>query len=193
MKTPRKALSAAMVVAAVTASVTMSPPASAAAVTIRIQYDYTTVVREMVGLAVCPTNQVLLSRSHRGDENGYTTYHCGWIFINDEQVQVHTANVWTPSQGLKESKSDFVAPPDQALVGRWHTGDENGLTKYETATLTWRGQPVRLINPVWSSWYKESKHASQAGYNQVMTGRTHNGDENGSTRYQYATVAFYES
>ncbi|MGW4642266.1 hypothetical protein ACWEN6_27385 [Sphaerisporangium sp. NPDC004334] len=187
MKTHTRMFSAAVVAAAAVATATMSAPASAAAVTIRVERAYAETVWEWNGQVTCPTNQVLTGRSHVGDENRPTTYYCGFIFINDEQVQVHLGD-WTPGQ--TESRSGYIAPTDQALVGRWHTGDENGKTSYRTAALYWQGRQVRLTSPTWTGEYKESNHITEAGYNQVMTGRTHSGDENGKTRYQYATVTF---
>ncbi len=32
------------------------------------------------------------------------------------------------------------------MVGRAHRGDENGVTTTYFALLTWRGQPVKLVN-----------------------------------------------
>ncbi|MEV8634711.1 hypothetical protein AB0395_23945 [Streptosporangium sp. NPDC051023] len=177
--------------AAALAAMTVASPASAesaaAAVTIKVERVYSESVLERRDAFTCPANQVLTGRSHVGDENKWTTYYCSWIFINGEQVEVHSGD-WTSSQ--RESKSSYTAPTDQALVGRWHTGDENGMTKYRTGALYWQGRQVRLTNLPWSGDYTESNHTVQAGYNQVMTGRSHNGDENGKTRYQYATVTF---
>ncbi|WP_344925343.1 hypothetical protein, partial [Streptosporangium carneum] len=147
---------------------------------------YTESLREWAGIQfTCPANQVLTGRSHYGDENAITTYHCSWIYINDQQVQVSLGD-W--DAGQKESSSRFTAPADHVLAGRWHTGDENGRTKYRVATLHWQGKQVRLTSPGWSGGLKESRHSWDAGSGQVMTGRSHSGDENGTTKYQYATV-----
>ncbi|MFF3441385.1 hypothetical protein [Streptosporangium sp. NPDC002721] len=189
MRIYSKAVPAALAAAAL-AVMTAATPASASsatAVTIRVERAYAEYVPEWNTNFTCPTNQVLTGRSHVGDENAWTTYHCSWIFINDEQVQVHLGD-WTPGQ--KESRSDYTAPLDQALVGRSHTGDENGTTRYRTATLYWQGQQVRLTGAAWTGSHKESNHTTNAGHNQVMTGRKHSGDENGKTWYQYSTVAF---
>ncbi|MEU6415037.1 hypothetical protein [Microbispora sp. NPDC046933] len=182
-----KAAPAVMAALAATAAVTVASPASAAAVTISVRQGYSETVREWADAFTCPTNQVLTGRSHYGDENAPTTYYCSWIFINGEQVQVHMGD-WTSAQ--KESRSSYIAPLDQVLVGRWHQDDENGPTRYRTAALYWQGRQVRLTGAYWTGEYKESSHGTQAGYNRVMTGRSHTGDENGKTRYQYATVTF---
>ncbi|MET7466615.1 hypothetical protein [Nonomuraea sp. NPDC005501] len=183
----QKALSAATAALAGLAAVTMAAPApaSASAVTIRVERGHTETVREWFDPFTCPTNMVLTGRSHHGDENNATTYYCSFIFVNDEQARVFVGD-WTPGQ--KESRSSYSAPADQALVGRWHTGDENGTTKYRPATISWQGRQVRLTDPLWTGEYKESSHTWQAEFNKVMVGRSHTGDENGRTKYQYATV-----
>ncbi|SNT43996.1 hypothetical protein SAMN05216276_104334 [Streptosporangium subroseum] len=194
MRTYSKAVSAAMAAAALTAVTTAFPAsaasasvASATAVTIRVERASSEEVPEWRSQFTCPTNQVLTGRTHVGDENSPTTYHCSWIFINDEQVRVNILD-WTP--GVKESKSTYVAPANWALVGRSHSGDENGLTRYRPATLFWQGRQVSLTGATWTGEYRESNHTTHAPYNQVMTGRLHTGDENGKTQYQYATVTF---
>ncbi|MER7130202.1 hypothetical protein [Streptosporangium saharense] len=188
-RTYGKAVPLAVAAAAVAATTVASPAsaASTAAVTIKVERIYQETVLERADAFSCPANQVLTGRSHIGDENAWTTYYCSWIFINGEQVEVHSGD-WTSTQ--RESKSSYSAPTDQALVGRWHTGDENGMTRYRTGALYWQGRQVRLTNLSWSGEYKESNHNVQAGYNRVLVGRSHSGDENGKTRYQYATVTF---
>ncbi len=191
MRTYSKVVLAATAAAAL-AALTVASPASAAsttttAVTIRVERAYSETVQEWNAQFTCPTNQVLTGRSHVGDENARTTYYCSWILINGEQVRVSLGD-W--SSGQKESRSSYTAPADQALVGRWHTGDENGTTRYRPATLSWQGRPVRLTGADWSTQYTESKHTYHADYNRVLIGRSHSGDENGKTRYQHALVTF---
>ncbi|MEU6415038.1 hypothetical protein [Microbispora sp. NPDC046933] len=186
MKTYPKAVLAGL--AAVTAATMASPApaASAETVTISVDENYSQTVWEPDGVQfTCPTDQVLTGRSHYGDENKQTTYYCSSIWINGERVQVRVLD-WSYAQ--RESSHVYMAPAGQALVGRWHQGDENGLTRYRPAQLFWQGRLVGLTGAGWTYAYKESKHTSKAGYNQVMTGRKHTGDENGSTLYQYATV-----
>ncbi|MFE1553185.1 hypothetical protein [Streptomyces sp. NPDC058718] len=148
---------------------------------------YTRTVRESAGTPVeCPESQVLIGRSHSGDENGNTTYYCGFILIDGELVQV-SGTTWSSSQ--RESASYFSAPPGTVLVGRQHSGDENGQTRYATASLTWQGQPVQLTGHRWTEAQRESSSHSKAGSSEVMVGREHSGDENGQTRYQYAGIS----
>ncbi|QTZ93489.1 hypothetical protein [Streptomyces auratus] len=147
---------------------------------------YTQTVRESAGTPVlCPTNQVLLGRAHSGDENGNTTYYCGIILIDGRLVHV-SAPTWSASQ--RESNSFFSAPANHPLVGRQHTGDENGQTRYASASLTLDGGPVTLSSYYWTPSQRESSSYSKAGPGEVMTGRQHIGDENGQTSYQYARV-----
>ncbi|MFC7330285.1 hypothetical protein [Marinactinospora rubrisoli] len=159
----------------------------ASAAEIIIIDGYTQTVRESDGVpVVCPTNQVLLGRSHSGDENGSTTYYCGLILIDGQVVQV-SAPSWSGSQ--RESNSFFAAPANQVLVGRQHSGDENGQTRYATASMSAGGRPVELTSYRWSPGQRESNSYSKAGAYEVMVGRQHSGDENGETRYQYARIA----
>ncbi|KAA9375195.1 hypothetical protein F5972_27845 [Microbispora cellulosiformans] len=183
----KKALSTAA--AALTAMAAMSAaapaPASAAPVRIEIVTAHSETVREWIDPFTCPTNMVLTARAHYGDENAPTTYSCSFILIEGEQARVYIGD-WTARQ--KESKSDFSAPDHQAVVGRWHEGDENGYTRYRTATLYWRGQRVLLTSGDISGAYRESNHTWQAQGTGVMTGRKHSGDENGNTWYRFANV-----
>ncbi|MEU4834027.1 hypothetical protein [Streptosporangium sp. NPDC023615] len=187
MTNHRTTVSAALAVAAL-AAVTMGSPAAAADYTIEVRADYTqTMPSEKNSQFICPVNQVLTGRRHVGNENAPTTYYCGTIYINGQQVFVYSGD-WT--QPRKESEGYIVAPADQVLVGRWHEKDENGPTRYRTAALYWQNRQVKVTGPIWSDQYKESSHTSMAPSNQVMTGRVHNGDENGKTQYQYSKLVF---
>ncbi|WP_182883281.1 MULTISPECIES: hypothetical protein [unclassified Microbispora] len=186
----KKALStAAAALTALAASAAMSAaapaPASAAVVTIEIVPARTETVREWIDPFTCPTNMVLTGRSHYGDENDATTYTCSFVLINGEQARVYLGD-WTSRQ--KESRSDYSAPDHQAVAGRWHEGDENGYTRYRTATMYWQGRQVLLANGDISGAFRESSHNWQAEGKTVMTGRKHSGDENGNTWYRFATV-----
>ncbi|MGW4801768.1 hypothetical protein ACWEPC_56070 [Nonomuraea sp. NPDC004297] len=186
MRTYVKTLSVAAVAAALSAT-TMAAPASAA-VTIKVERVYSEAVWESMGTQfTCPPNQVLTGRSHYGDENARTTYSCSRILIDDQQVEVHPGD-WTSPE--RESRSDYSAPDNQVVVGRWHQDDENGPTRYRSAALYWQGRQVLLTDGNVSGEYKESSHSWLAAAGKVMTGRTHYGDENGKTWYRFATVTF---
>ncbi|GAA2902806.1 hypothetical protein GCM10010517_68750 [Streptosporangium fragile] len=180
----KKVAFAALTVAAVAA---LNIPAPASAATIKVEYVYSGTVQESGDEFSCPAGQVMTGRSHYGDENADTTYQCSWIFINDVQVEVFSGDWFGYA---KESRSNFSAPLDQVIVGRRHHGDENGATEYKTAALYWQERQVRITDRTWTEPYTESSHTTQAGVNQVMTGRNHSGDENGKTQYQYGTVTF---
>lgn len=165
----------------------LSPANPAHAAEIIIIDGYTATVKESAGTPVaCPTNQVLLGRAHSGDENGNTTYYCGLILIDGQLVKV-SAPSWSDAQ--RESNSFFAAPPNEALTGRQHSGDENGPTRYATASLTAWGRTVELTSYRWTEAQRESSSYSKAGHLEVMVGRQHSVDENGPTRYQYARIA----
>ncbi|NUW38239.1 hypothetical protein HTZ77_43600 [Nonomuraea sp. SMC257] len=186
-KTLSTAAAALTALAAVAVAAPAPASASAAAVTIRVERAHSEMVQEWSASFTCPTNTVLTGRSHYGDETDPTTYYCSFILINGEQAQVYLGD-WTARQ--KESRSDYSAPDHQAVAGRWHEGDENGYTRYRSAGIYWRGQRVLLANGDISGEYRESNHLWQADENKVMTGRLHNGDENGKTYYRFATVTF---
>ncbi|WP_344982428.1 hypothetical protein, partial [Streptosporangium fragile] len=172
------------------AALTLAPAAPAAAATateesIRVIFASEWTMRESNSRLVCPANEVMIGRSHYGDENGYTTYYCGRIYINDEQVVV------TPTGGdatMREPDSFYSTPGDAVIIGRAHRGDENGYTTYYAGALSWQGKTVRLTSRQWTGSVRETRHTSGSVIGRVMTGRSHAGDENGMTNYEYATV-----
>ncbi|MEU0483116.1 hypothetical protein ABZ260_28500 [Streptosporangium sp. NPDC006013] len=184
----KKALTVATVAAAL--ATLASAPASAAvsqatAANIEILPGASATLREPNSTFTCPAGEVMTGRGHQKDENGWTTYQCSRIRIDGELVS--TGNIrW--SIGQRESNSYFVGSGDEVILGRKHNDDENGYTFYLTGTLHWRGSQVRLTNRNWTAPARESNHSSQAGVNQVMTGRWHDDDENGYTSYEYGTV-----
>ncbi|MFC5828793.1 hypothetical protein [Nonomuraea insulae] len=165
----------------------LSPANPAHAAEIIIINGYSETVRESTGNpVVCPHNQVLVGRAHSGDENGSTTYYCGMILI-DGQVATVSGPSWSEPQ--RESNSFFTAQGNQVLVGRAHSGDENGPTRYATASMSAGGRAIELTSYRWSPGQRESNSYSKAGDYEVMVGRSHSGDENGQTHYQYARIA----
>ncbi|GAA4197056.1 hypothetical protein GCM10022252_45450 [Streptosporangium oxazolinicum] len=180
-----KKIAAAAAVVAGLATLAVTSPASAA--TVVVEQIYSRTVPESGGQFSCPEGMVMTGRAHTGDENNPTTYWCSRVLIDGVQVQVHWGD-W--STGVNENRSTFIAPLDQVLVGRWHQGDERGLTRYRTAALYWQGRQVRITSLRWSGGVKESSHNVQARSGEVMTGRSHSGDENGTTNYQFGLVTF---
>lgn len=180
----KKALSA-LTAATALAALTLAPATPASAASIQVIRGYVATVREPGSDFHCPENEVMIGRKHSGDENGYTTYFCGQIYVNGQRAEVSEPPY---KVRVEESHSHYYTPDGHAVVGRMHYGDENGTTWYYSAPISWQGKPVRLVNRRWTGDMKESDHGSIAGPNEVMTGRDHYGDENGRTRYQYATV-----
>ncbi|MFF0311816.1 hypothetical protein ACFYSC_30635 [Streptosporangium sp. NPDC004379] len=183
----KKALLAATATAALsTLALVPTAPASAAVYTVEVQLQNVISVKESAGAHVtCPANQVMTGRAHSGDENAYTKYSCSRILINGEQVTVESRS-WSPSQ--KESSSFYETSDNRVITGRWHAGDENGYTNYESGALWWQGRQLRLVSAPWSSNLRESNHSVSASPYHVMTGRRHSGDENGYTNYRFASV-----
>ncbi|ATB30172.1 hypothetical protein [Melittangium boletus] len=103
----------------------------------------------------------------------------------------------TDSSSMKESNSSYTCPSDKVLTGRMHTGDENGQTTYQCAsleaidadTLAPISGTIRIEAQNWSGNIKESSgtwYNAPAGM--VLIGRAHDGDENGNTRYRPARI-----
>ncbi|MFK3726279.1 hypothetical protein ACI2KE_20945 [Pseudomonas monteilii] len=89
---------------------------------------------------------------------------------------------------LEEYDSEFNCPAGKAIVMRNHKGDERDDTTYGCAELRQNGKTATFGNVTTSEAIKESGgHYFTCPPNQVMTGRDHDGDENGDTRYRCAS------
>lgn len=107
--------------------------------------------------------------------------------------------------------SSFICPtgmgssdPYNAIIGRWHLGDENGKTEYRYGPITIlnkhhietftdaRGThdrwEVYMSDIEWSDWCRESKSSFTCPTGTVMVAREHKGDENGDSRIGYRRV-----
>ncbi|MGC5013667.1 hypothetical protein ACLQ2R_23140 [Streptosporangium sp. DT93] len=185
----KKHLPAALAAAVVALTLAPAVPAAAAAEpTIEIRAGKTSILKQSDSKFNCPTNEVLIGREHRGDENGDTTFHCGRVFIDGIQVTVLKLDFW--GTRTDENDHDYHAPQNRAIVGIRHDGDENGDTVYYSGSLFWQGKPVQILAGYLEGWLRENNHASIGGAQQVMTGRKHQGDENGWTQYEYGWVSF---
>ena len=92
------------------------------------------------------------------------------------------------SAGIKESDGTaYSCPANEVMVGRKHSGDENGTTNYYCCSA---GNPLASVTSCWwSSSFKESNGtAFVCPFNQFVAGRKHSGDENGSTQYQCCSL-----
>lgn len=101
------------------------------------------------------------------------------------------------SPSYKESSHTFQCPNGTIMIGRYHTGDENGQTAYLYASLKAIDSSGNIVPGTiaityssWSAWQKESSSDFAAPSNQVIAGRRHNGDENGDTSYMTGQIYF---
>ena len=163
-------------------------------------------IRESKGIWCCSDSErVMTGRHHSGDENGRTYYNYSKIFSlepNTEPAPKDTKIVPDKrmrSESMKESNSSFLCPPNMVLTGRFHSGDENGITMYEYASLKAISADGEVIadaditvrNVKWMEYKKESTgEGYDAPYGKVIVGRRHSGDENGGTAYAIGEV-FY--
>jgi hypothetical protein len=145
---------------------------------------------------LCPSNTVMTGRAHTGDENGGTAYEYATLQAIDAQGQP-VAGVITVEDvrwegGISESYgAGYDAAVNRVIVGRQHSGDENGGTSYATGVVKFNGYPTKVIN------YNTTTTKAESGgwnwfrtvYNQVVTGRHHMGDENGNTYYSMGTIS----
>ncbi|VVP66700.1 hypothetical protein PS910_00051 [Pseudomonas fluorescens] len=89
----------------------------------------------------CPVDEVMVGRSHEGDENEHSQYRCAALYKGDA-VQANRVIVepgaWSgdiQESGDDKKGSEHTCPTDQVMVGRAHAGDENGNTRYQCAVL----------------------------------------------------------
>lgn len=141
---------------------------------------------------VCPPSWLMTGREHKGDENGNTRYQCARVALSSALLVLQAQNWSGPIQESGKNSggtSSFSCPAQQVMVGRRHQGDENGNTWYLCAVVSWSQSPLVSGAPLQSAWIQESGKNSggtssfvcPAGW--VMTGRAHQGDENGNTMY----------
>ena len=148
-------------------------------------------------------SRVMTGRHHSGDENGQTYYTSAKIIIpNSSTDPAPEGTTIVPDQRsvsatMKESSSSFTCPSGTVMTGRMHTGDENGNTQYEYATLkaiNAKGEIVvgniTIEDIRWENAIKESGTWFNAASNRVIVGRKHQGDENGDTQYATAVIKF---
>lgn len=110
-----------------------------------------------------------------------------YVVVDLENVQL--------SQPFKQSELDFVCPANTCIVGRIHTGDENGTTQFKYARLIPDPNSgvvgaISLTNPMTTGNFRQSDFNYNAPSGYVITGWQHSGDENGNTSFQYSKVSF---
>ena len=159
---------------------------------------------------------VIVGRKHAGDENGYTYYLTGKPKIFDvdlcnevDEVGIAVLDKHT-TDSFKQSNLNFTCEGNNVIVGRTHTGDENGFTTFVYAELA-----VKKVNPIGKYNYsigvvepkdpllfeesikiaKESNGEwalSKLGeYYLPMVAMSHSGDENGTSTYGFKLFGIY--
>ena len=123
-----------------------------------------------------------------GTYQGYTCKKVQYYYIKPYNT--------TTSGEIKESGSNFTCASGTVMVGRRHSGDENGKTQYKCASLRAYDESGRsvnvsisIVNAKWDSSYKQSSdHQYRPGSQWIIVGRKHDGDENGQTAFKIAQV-----
>lgn len=130
----------------------------------------------------CPSNQVLVGREHRGDENKMSYYLCATVTQKETLQTFHEQKIMVTDTGS-------TCPDSGVMTGRGRKGDENSPYWLYCAEVrdVW-GKPL-VPSHTSSLPVEEHKHTAVCGENEVIWGMSHYGDENGLTRY-YCTQLY---
>ena len=159
---------------------------------------------------------VIVGRKHTGDENGLTYYLTGKpkIFDVDLRNEVHEVRFAVfdrhNSDSFKQSNLNFTCEGNNVIVGRTHTGDENGVTTFVYAELAVKkvnligkyNYSIGVVEPKDSLLFEESiKIAKESNgewalsklgeYYLPMVAMSHSGDENGTSTYGFKLFGIY--
>lgn len=159
---------------------------------------------------------VIVGRKHTGDENGLTYYLTGKpkIFNVDLRNEVHEVRFAVfdrhNSDSFKQSNLNFTCEGNNVIVGRTHTGDENGFTTFVYAELAVKkvnligkyNYSIGVVEPKDSLLFEESiKIAKESNgewalsklgeYYLPMVAMSHSGDENGTSTYGFKLFGIY--
>lgn len=159
---------------------------------------------------------VIVGRKHTGDENGLTYYLTGKpkIFDVDLRNEVHEVRFAVfdrhNSDSFKQSNLNFTCEGNNVIVGRTHTGDENGFTTFVYAELAVKkvnligkyNYSIGVVEPKDSLLFEESiKIAKESNgewalsklgeYYLPMVAMSHSGDENGTSTYGFKLFGIY--
>lgn len=159
---------------------------------------------------------VIVGRKHTGDENGLTYYLAGKpkIFDVDLRNEVHEVRFAVfdrhNSDSFKQSNLNFTCEGNNVIVGRTHTGDENGFTTFVYAELAVKkvnpigryNYSIGVVEPKDSLLFEESiKIAKESNgewalsklgeYYLPMVAMSHSGDENGTSTYGFKLFGIY--
>lgn len=159
---------------------------------------------------------VIVGRKHTGDENGLTYYLTGKpkIFDVDLRNEVHEVRFAVfdrhTTDSFKQSNLNFTCEGNNVIVGRTHTGDENGFTTFVYAELAVKkvnligkyNYSIGVVEPKDSLLFEESiKIAKESNgewalsklgeYYLPMVAMSHSGDENGTSTYGFKLFGIY--
>lgn len=159
---------------------------------------------------------VIVGRKHTGDENGYTYYLTGKPKIFDvdlcnevDEVGIAVLDRHT-TDSFKQSNLNFTCEGNNVIVGRAHTGDENGFTTFVYAELAVQevkptgeySYSIGVVEPKKPLLFEESiKIAKESNgewalsklgeYYLPMVAMSHSGDENGTSTYGFKLFGIY--
>lgn len=146
----------------------------------------------------CKDNYFIVARYHRGDEQADTRYVCstvpGYTTKNPQWSREFRESGLDKEEETTIAANDkryiyFTCPVNTVMTARWHSGDENGNTKYRCASLVSNSGQAVVVEPIaWSAEQKESASDEVCGTNEAMIGRAHKNDENGETRFLCAKL-----
>ncbi len=99
-------------------------------------------VKESESDIQCADGEVIMGRTHIGDENGETTYSIGEVIVlveakDDMYLKAKGCCVHTDieEKTCKESEGKLMDYEGRCIVGRKHQGDENKDTTYTFAKI----------------------------------------------------------
>lgn len=126
----------------------------------------------------CPTDKVLVGRSHDGDENGTTKYLCATVKQNGPLKTFNEESI------TFEHDESGLCPSNKLLTGRGRKGDENSdywIYCSEVRDVWGEDSLVRHLSEVLHE--KESDHKLECSESGVLYAMHHSRDENGPTYY----------
>lgn len=137
----------------------------------------------------CPAGYLMVGRKHDDGEDGDTWYYAAPVRFRDQTVTFsspQTSNAISESAGIP-----WEAASGQVMVGRCHSGNDNGSTWYKQASIAASGGGrVTLGMRLWSPTFDEDDSSYTCPANTVMTGRFHTGNDKGKSQIEYAPILF---
>ena len=135
-----------------------------------LEYEDSVTVKESSSNVMCSQKPacVFMERKHSGDENASTTYQISRVVASrlreDGSTMIHPCIVKNTSvtTNEKESKAGWVEQKGKVIIGRSHSGDENGKTVttfgevYILDDRNGNTYPLNLVNEAPTDVQKES-------------------------------------